>query len=82
MPTRAALPPGANEGEEPGVEKESIRRLQPGSGAQRQLYTVMRKSGSLFEAIDCIEWVAECLEYYAELAGLAAGLRAPVAPNR
>ena len=71
----------------PGVEKANLLRevaarirLQ-----EREVSTVMaQESGKpLIEAIDCIEWVAACFDYYAELGRSSRGLSLPpVAPHQ
>jgi betaine-aldehyde dehydrogenase len=71
----------------PAVEKahlfhEISRRLK---ARERDLSTLMsRETGKpLIEAVDCIEWVTACFDYYAEIARAERGLSLPpVAANQ
>jgi betaine-aldehyde dehydrogenase len=55
----------------PGVEKARLLREVAGKirARERELSTLMaRETGKpLIEAVDCIDWVAACFEYYAEV---------------
>jgi len=55
----------------PGVEKATHLHAIAGKvrAAERELSTMMvRETGKpLIEAVDCIEWVAACFDYYAEV---------------
>jgi betaine-aldehyde dehydrogenase len=55
----------------PGVEKAKLLREVASRirGRERELSTLMtRETGKpLIESIDCIDWVAACFDYYAEV---------------
>ena len=55
----------------PGVEKAGLLRTVAAKirADERELSTLMaRETGKpLIEAVDCIEWVAACFDYYAEV---------------
>jgi betaine-aldehyde dehydrogenase len=65
----------------PGVEKARLLRdvAQRIRKRERDLATLMcRETGKpLIEAIDCIEWVAACFDYYAEVGRAARGQSLP-----
>src|SRR5262249_56991596 len=71
----------------PGVEKAGLlreigRRIR---ALEHDLSTLMTlETGKpLCESIDCIEWVAACFDYYAEVARSSYGLSLPpVAPHQ
>ena len=71
----------------PGVEKahylhDIATKIR---AAERELSTLMaRETGKpLIEAVDCIEWVAACFEYYAEVGRRSYGTSIPpVAPHQ
>ncbi len=71
----------------PGVEKAKLLREVGGKirAQERALATLMaRETGKpLIEAIDCIDWVAACFEYYAEVGRRSYGNSIPpVAPHQ
>jgi betaine-aldehyde dehydrogenase len=65
----------------PGVEKAHYLRTIAGKirGQERELSTLMaRETGKpLIEAVDCIEWVAACFDYYAEVGRRSYGTSIP-----
>jgi acyl-CoA reductase-like NAD-dependent aldehyde dehydrogenase len=65
----------------PGVEKAGYLRAVATKlrAAERELATLMaRETGKpLIEAVDCIEWVAACFEYYAEVGRRSYGTSIP-----
>jgi len=65
----------------PGVEKANYLRAIAGKirSQERALSTLMaRESGKpLIEAVDCIEWVAACFDYYAEVGRRSYGTSIP-----
>src|SRR5437870_3734571 len=71
----------------PGVEKASLLR-EVAARIRKQwpeVSTVLAKETGkpLIEAIDCIEWVAACFDYYAEVGRSSRGLSLPpVAPHQ
>jgi betaine-aldehyde dehydrogenase len=71
----------------PGVEKASLLREVAARIRNQgpELSAVMAKETGkpLIEAIDCIEWVAACFDYYAEVGRSSRGLSLPpVAPHQ
>jgi acyl-CoA reductase-like NAD-dependent aldehyde dehydrogenase len=71
----------------PGAEKARYLRDIAGRirGRERELSTLMaRETGKpLVEAVDCIEWVAACFDYYAEVGRRSYGNSIPpVAPHQ
>ena len=71
----------------PGVEKARLLHDIAGKirARERALSTLMaRETGKpLIEAVDCIEWVAACFEYYAEVGRRSYGNSIPpVAPHQ
>lgn len=71
----------------PGVEKAMLLREVAARIRQneRELSTLMTKETGkpLIEAIDCIDWVAACFDYYAEVGRAGRGLSLPpVAPHQ
>jgi betaine-aldehyde dehydrogenase len=71
----------------PGVEKAHYLRTVAGKirAQERPLSTLMaRETGKpLIEAVDCIEWVAACFDYYAEVGRRSYGTSIPpVAPHQ
>lgn len=71
----------------PGAEKANLmhevaRRIRK---AEKELSTLMtQETGKpLIESVDCIEWVAACFDYYAEVGREARGVSIPpVAPHQ
>src|SRR5512146_3277223 len=65
----------------PGVEKAGLLRAVAGRirADERALSTLMaRETGKpLIEAVDCIEWVAACFDYYAEVGRRSYGTSIP-----
>ena len=65
----------------PGVEKAHYLRTIAAKirGQERELSTLMaRETGKpLIEAVDCIEWVAACFDYYAEVGRRSYGTSIP-----
>ena len=65
----------------PGVEKANYLRAIAGKirSQERALSTLMaRETGKpLIEAVDCIEWVAACFDYYAEVGRRSYGTSIP-----
>jgi betaine-aldehyde dehydrogenase len=65
----------------PGVEKAAYLRAIAGKirADERALSTLMaRETGKpLIEAVDCIEWVAACFDYYAEVGRRSYGTSIP-----
>jgi len=65
----------------PGVEKATYLRAIAGKirADERALSTLMaRETGKpLIEAVDCIEWVAACFDYYAEVGRRSYGTSIP-----
>jgi betaine-aldehyde dehydrogenase len=71
----------------PGVEKAKLLREVASRirGRERELSTLMtRETGKpLIESIDCIDWVAACFDYYAEVGRQSYGNSVPpVAPHQ
>src|SRR5512133_165152 len=71
----------------PGVEKAALLRTVAARirDDERGLSTLMaRETGKpLIEAVDCIEWVAACFDYYAEIGRRSYGTSIPpVAPHQ
>ncbi|HET7425688.1 MAG TPA: aldehyde dehydrogenase family protein, partial [Gemmatimonadales bacterium] len=71
----------------PGVEKAALLRTVAARirDDERELSTLMaRETGKpLIEAVDCIEWVAACFDYYAEIGRRSYGTSIPpVAPHQ
>jgi acyl-CoA reductase-like NAD-dependent aldehyde dehydrogenase len=71
----------------PGVEKANYLRTVAAKirGQERELSTLMaRETGKpLIEAVDCIEWVSACFDYYAEVGRRSYGTSIPpVAPHQ
>lgn len=65
----------------PGVEKANLLREVAGRirKQERELSTLMAKETGkpLIEAIDCIDWVTACFDYYAEVGRSSQGLSLP-----
>jgi len=65
----------------PGVEKAGLLRTVAAKirADERELSTLMaRETGKpLIEAVDCIEWVAACFDYYAEVGRRSYGTSIP-----
>ncbi len=65
----------------PGVEKAGLLRAVAAKirADERELSTLMaRETGKpLIEAVDCIEWVAACFDYYAEVGRRSYGTSIP-----
>ena len=65
----------------PGVEKAGLLRAVASKirADERELSTLMaRETGKpLIEAVDCIEWVAACFDYYAEVGRRSYGTSIP-----
>ncbi len=84
---RAARAAQGEWGRKPGAEKAVVLR-QVGEAIRhmgKELATLMaRETGKpLIEAMDCIEWVAACFEYYAEVGRSSRGNSIPpVAPHQ